>query len=141
MHEEIEEEIEEFYQGPYQKPVLGSKEVIGRVKQRLGDKARVEKEKPESRRLFSPSLDEIVAATAREYGKAVEELNGEERRGKRARMVAIISAGNQGGTSLKDRQTGDWETSSVSSAIVRKVRVAKEEGASPRVGGVKKRDK
>ena len=32
MHEEIEEEIEEFYQGPYQKPVLGSKEFIGRVK-------------------------------------------------------------------------------------------------------------
>jgi hypothetical protein len=30
MHEEIEEEIEEFYQGPYLKPVLGSKEFIGR---------------------------------------------------------------------------------------------------------------
>ena len=25
MHEEMEEEIEEFYQGPYLKPVLGSK--------------------------------------------------------------------------------------------------------------------
>ncbi len=31
MHEEIEEEIEEFYQGPYLKPVLGSKEFMGRV--------------------------------------------------------------------------------------------------------------
>jgi hypothetical protein len=33
---------------------MGSKEFIGRVKQRLWDKARVEEEKPESRRLFSP---------------------------------------------------------------------------------------
>ena len=46
MHEEIEEEVEEFYHGLYQKPVLGSQEFIGRVKQRLGDKARVEEEKP-----------------------------------------------------------------------------------------------
>ena len=30
MHEEIEEEVEEFYHGVYQKPVLGSKEFIGR---------------------------------------------------------------------------------------------------------------
>ena len=30
MHGEVEEEIEEFYKGPYQKPVLGSKEFIGR---------------------------------------------------------------------------------------------------------------
>ena len=78
MHEEIEEEVEEFYHGVYQKPVLGSKEFIGRVKQRLGDKARVEEEKPESRRLFSPGLDEIVQATARGYEKTVEELKREE---------------------------------------------------------------
>ena len=71
MHEEIEEEVEEFYHDVYQKPVLGSKEFIGRVKQRLGDKARVEEEKPESRRLFSPGLDEIVQATARGYEKTV----------------------------------------------------------------------
>ncbi|MEX0802461.1 MAG: hypothetical protein WD688_03965, partial [Candidatus Binatia bacterium] len=53
MHEEIEEEIEEFYQAPYQKPVLGSKEFIDRIKERLGDKARIEEEKPESRRIFA----------------------------------------------------------------------------------------
>ena len=53
MHEEIEEEIEEFYQGPYLKPVLGSKEFMGRVKQRLGKKAQVDEEKPESRRLLA----------------------------------------------------------------------------------------
>ena len=34
MHGEVEEEIEDFYQGPYQKPVLGSKEFIGRVKEK-----------------------------------------------------------------------------------------------------------
>jgi hypothetical protein len=90
MHEEIEEEVEEFYHGVYQKPVLGSKEFIGRVKQRLGDKARVEEEKPESRRLFSPGLDEIVQATARGYEKTVEELKRRKRgRENEARMVAI----------------------------------------------------
>jgi hypothetical protein len=66
---EIEEEIEAFYRGPYHKPVLRSKEFIGRVKDRLGDKARVEQEKPESRRIFGVELEAIVAATAREYGK------------------------------------------------------------------------
>ncbi|MGZ9174647.1 MAG: dienelactone hydrolase family protein, partial [Candidatus Binatia bacterium] len=39
VHEEIEEEILEFYQGPYQKPVLASREFIGRIKQQcLGTK-------------------------------------------------------------------------------------------------------
>ena len=50
MHGEIEEEIEDFYKGPYQKPVLGSKAFIERIRERLGDKARVDQEKPESRR-------------------------------------------------------------------------------------------
>ena len=98
MHEEIEEEIEEFYQGPYLKPVLGSKELIGRVKQRLGKKARVEEEKPESRRLFSPSLDEIVEATARGYEKTVEELKRRKRgRENEVRMVAIYLGRQLGG--------------------------------------------
>ena len=81
MHEEIEEEIEEFYRGPYQKPVLGSKEFIGRVKEEdFGAKARVEEEKPESRRLFSPGLDDIVQATAREYGKGVRGVEAAKKR-------------------------------------------------------------
>ena len=93
MHEEIEEEIEEFYRGPYQKPVLGSKEFIERVKERLGAKARVEEEKPESWRLFSPGLDDIVQATAREYGTGVEELKRRKRGGENeTRMVAIYLA-------------------------------------------------
>ena len=85
----VHEEIEEFYRGPYQKPVLGSKEFIGWIRERLGAKARVEQEKPESRRVFGLELEEIVKATAKEYGKPLEELR-RRRRGaeNEARMVA-----------------------------------------------------
>ncbi|MEX0806827.1 MAG: hypothetical protein WD688_26425, partial [Candidatus Binatia bacterium] len=92
MHEEIEEEIEEFYRAPYPKPVLGSKEFIGKVKEKLGDKARVEEEKPESRGLFSPSLDDIVEATAqgvRQGGRGVEAAK--TRRGERGADGSDIS--------------------------------------------------
>ena len=130
MHDEIEEEIAEFYQGPYQKPVLGSKEFIGRVKQRLGDKARVEEEKPESRRLFSPGLDEIMEATAREYGKGVEELKRRKRGGENeARTVAIYLGRQLGGHRHEEigKTVGLGKTSSVSSAyLLMKERLAKE---------------
>jgi len=100
MHDEIEKEIEEFYQGPYQKPVLGSKAFIGRVRERLGDKARVEQEKPEPRRVFGLELEEIVGTTAKEYGKEVEELRRRKRgRDNEARMVAIYLGRHLGGTS------------------------------------------
>ena len=137
MHEEIEEEIEEFYRGPYQKPVLGSKEFIGRVKERLGAKARVEEGKPESRRLFSPGLDDIVQATAREYGKGVEELKrrkrGEENE---ARMVAIYLGRHLGGHKHEEigQAVGLDKASSVSSAyLLMKGRVAKEKQLVRRV--------
>ena len=137
MHEEIEEEIEEFYQGPYQKPVLGSKEFIGRVKQRLGDKARVEEEKPESRRLLSPGLGEIVEATARGYGTAVEQLKRRRRgRENEARMVVIYLARQLGGHKHEEigEMIGLAKTSSVSSAyLLMKERVAKEKELHRRV--------
>jgi chromosomal replication initiation ATPase DnaA len=83
----------------------GSKEFIGRVKQRLGDKARVEEEKPESRRLFGPGLDEIVPTTARGYEKTVEELKRRKRgRENEARMVAIYLGRQLGGH--KDQEIG-----------------------------------
>jgi REP-associated tyrosine transposase len=130
MHEEIEEEIEEFYRGPYHKPVLGSKEFIGRIKQRLGDKARVEEEKPESKRLFSPGLDDIVQATAREYGKGVEDLKRRKRgRENEARLVAIYLGRQLGGHKHEEigKMVGLGKTSSVSSAyLLMKERVAKE---------------
>lgn len=137
MHDEIEEKIEEFYQGPYQKPVLGSKEFIGRVKERLGDKARVEQEKPESRRIFGVDLAEIVEATAREYGKEVEELKRRKRGGENeARMVAIYLGRHLGGHKHEEigKTVGLGKTSSVSSAyLLMKERVAKEKRLERRV--------
>jgi len=137
MHDEIEEEIEEFYQGPYQKPVLGSKEFIGRVRERLGDKARVEQEKPESRRIFGVDLEEIVEATAREYGKEVEELKRRKRGGENeARMVAIYLGRQLGGHKHEEigKTLGLGKTSSVSSAyLLMKDRVAKEKRLGRRV--------
>jgi putative transposase len=111
MHGEVEEEIKEFYEGQYQKPVLGSEEFIGRVKERLGGKARVEQEKPESRRIFGLDLEEVVETTAREYGKAVEELSDEggAERTKRG-WWQFISAGNWVGTSTrKSGKRSDWK--------------------------------
>ena len=137
MHEEIEDEIEEFYQGPYHKPVLGSKKFIGRVKERLGDKARVEEEKPESRRLFSPGLGEIVEAAARGYVTAVEQLKRRRRgRENEARMVAIYLARQLGGHKHEEigEMVGLAKTSSVSSAyLLMKERVAKEKELHRRV--------
>ena len=130
MHEEIEEEIEEFYRGPHQKPVLGSQEFTVRVKDRLGDKARVEPEKPESRRVFGVDLEAIVEATAREYGKGVEELKRRKRGGQNeARMVAIYLGRQLGGHKHEEigKAVGLENTSSVSSAyLLMKERVAKE---------------
>ena len=137
MHDEIEEEIEEFYRGPYHKPVLGSKEFIGRVRDRLGDKARVEQAKPESRRIFGVDLAEIVEATAREYGTEVEELKRRKRGGENeARMVAIYLGRHLGGHKHEEigKTVGLGKTSSVSSAyLLMKDRVAKEKRLGRRV--------
>ncbi len=140
MHEEIEEEIEEFYHGPYQKPVLGSKEFIGGVRQRLGDKARVQEDKPESRRLFRPGLQEIIAATARGYDKGVEELKRRKRGGENeARMVAIYLGRQLGGHKHEEigKTVGLDKPSSVSSAyLLMKERVATEKALQRRVRGI-----
>ncbi|MPZ77049.1 MAG: hypothetical protein GEU77_11055 [Deltaproteobacteria bacterium] len=137
MHEEIEEKIEEIYQAPYQKPVLGSKEFIDRIKERLGDKARIEEEKPESRRIFGLDLEEIVEATAREYGKGVEELKRRRRGGENeARMVAIYLGRQLGGHKHEEigKTVGLGKTSSVSSAyLLMKERIAKEKELVRRV--------
>jgi len=137
MHEEIEKEIEEFYKGPYQKPVLGSKAFIGRVRERLGDKARVEEDKPQSRRVFGLELEKIVGATAREYGREVEELRRRRRGGENeARMVAIYLGRHLGGHKHEEigKVVGLEKTSSVSSAyLLMKERVAKEKKLVRRV--------
>jgi putative transposase len=142
MHEEIEEEVEEFYRGPYLKPALGSDEFIARVKDKLGDRARVEPEKPESRRIFSPDLREIVAATAREYGKGIEELKRRRRGGENeARMVAIYLGRHLGGHKHEEigKAVGLGKASSVSSAyLLMKERVATQKGLERRVRRIEK---
>jgi len=44
---------------------LGSKAFIRRIREKLGDKARVDEEKPESREVFALEIEEIMEATAR----------------------------------------------------------------------------
>jgi hypothetical protein len=130
MHREIEKEVVDFYKGPYQKPILGDKGFIERVKKKLGDKARVEEAKPESRRVFGLGIEEIVRATAREYKIAVEDLR---RRGRGAasdaRSMAMYLCRVLGGHKHGDigKAMGLEKTSSVSSACLRmKSRVAAE---------------
>ena len=139
---EIEEEIEDFYKGPYQKPVLGSKAFIGRIREKLGDKARVDEEKPESRQVFGLEIEEIVAATAREYGKRLEELQRRKRGGENeARMIAIYLSRQLGGHKHGEigKVVGLEKTSSVSSAYLRmKARVAEEKPLVRRVRRIEK---
>ena len=58
----------------------------------------MEEEKPQSRQLFELEFEEIVRATAREYGKQVDELqrrkHGEQNE---ARMVATYLSRQLGG--------------------------------------------
>lgn len=79
----------------------------------------MQEEKPESRRLFRPGLDEIVEATARGYGKVVEELKQRKRRGENeARMVAIYLGRQLGGYKHEEigRAVGLGKTSSLPAA-------------------------
>jgi len=130
MHSEIEKEVKNFYKTPYQKPILGDKGFIERVREKLGDKARVEEAKPESRRVFALGIEEIARATAREYGKQLEDLRrrgrGEENE---ARSMAIYMCRLLGGHKHGEigKVMGLEKTSSVSSACLRmKARVAAE---------------
>ncbi|MDP6561002.1 MAG: hypothetical protein QF619_12940, partial [Candidatus Binatia bacterium] len=61
MHGQIEEEVEEYYGKQYYRPVLGGKEFVQWVMEKVG--GRVEEEKPESRRVFGVGLEEIVRMT------------------------------------------------------------------------------
>ena len=97
----------------------------------------MDEEKPESRRLFIPGLDEIVQATARGYEKTVEELKRRKRgRENEARMVAIYLGRQLGGHKHEEigKTVGLGKASSVSSAyLLLKERVAKEKQLQQRV--------
>jgi putative transposase len=122
MHAAIEEELEEFYKGRYQKPILGDKGFVQKVRGKLGEKAKVEVDKPESREVFGLGIEEIVRATAREYGKRAEDLK-ERRRGieNEARTMAIYLSRQLGGHKHSEigKMLGLDNMSSVSSACLR----------------------
>ncbi len=130
MRSEMEKEVVDFYRGPYQRPILGDKGFVQWVRQRLGESARVEEEKPESRRVFGLGIEEIARATARVYGKRLEELR-RKRRGQEneARSMAIYLCRTLGGHKHSEIGSvlGLKKTSSVSSACLRmKARVEAE---------------
>jgi len=109
---------------------LGSKEFVQRVMERIGQKAKVDGEKPESRQVFGWKMEEIVRATARVYAKAVVEI-GKRRRGKpnEARAMAMYLCRTLGGYKLTEigRVVGLEKYSSVSTAYLRmKERISKE---------------
>ena len=122
MHSEVEREVVGFYRGVYQKPILGGRDFIERVKGRLGDRGRVEEEKPESRRVFGLGIERIVEVTARVYGKRLGELR-RTRRGEEneARSMAMYLSRTMGGHKHSEigRVLGLEKASSVSSACLR----------------------
>lgn len=130
VHSEIEQEIEEFYKGPYQKAMLGGKGFVERVRGMLGERAKVEAAKPQSREVFGLGIEEIVRATAREYGKREEALK-QGRRGveNEARTMAMYLSWQLGGHKHREigKALGLDNESSVSSACLRmKLRVGQD---------------
>jgi chromosomal replication initiation ATPase DnaA len=122
MHGEIEKEIREFYGKGYQRPILGDRSFVQWVKEKLGDREKVDENQPESKKVFGLEIDEVVRATAKVYRKEIEDLR-RKRRGEEneARSMAIylsrVLAGHKhseigGALNLE-------KTSSVSSACLR----------------------
>ncbi|MBI3000534.1 MAG: hypothetical protein HYY46_19090 [Deltaproteobacteria bacterium] len=130
----------DFYKAGYRRPILGDKGFIEWVRERLGDRARVE-EKPESRRVFGLGIEEIARATARVvYGKRVEELR-RKRRGaeNEARSMAMYLCRTLGGHKHGEigKVLGLEKTSSVSSVCLRmKARVEAERKIGRRAGRI-----
>ncbi len=130
VQSEFEQAIDDFYKGRYQMPILGDKGFVHRVRERLGEKAKVEAAKPESRQVFGLRVEEIVRATAREYGKRVEDLQ-RRRRGveNQARTMAMYLSWQLGGHKRSEigKALGLDNQSSVSSACLRmKLRVVQD---------------
>ncbi|MBI2089114.1 MAG: transposase [Deltaproteobacteria bacterium] len=137
MRSEMEKEVVDFYKGPYQRPILGDRGFVEWVRERVGERARVEEEKPESRRVFGLGLEQIARATAKVYGRRLEELK-RKRRGEQneARSMAMYLCRSLGGHKHSEigRVLGLEKTSSVSSACLRmKARVGAERKIARRV--------
>jgi chromosomal replication initiation ATPase DnaA len=82
---------------------------VERVKGRLGDRARVEEEKPESRKVFGLEIERIARVTAKVYGKPLGELR-RKRRGEEneARSMAMYLCRTLGGHKSTARSGGSW---------------------------------
>lgn len=136
MRSKVEKEIQEYYRKPYFKPVLGSKAFVQWVMEKIGERATVDGEKPESRRVFGKEIKDIMTATAKAYGKSMLEL-GVKRRGEQneARAMAMYLCRALGGYKLTEigKVVGLEKYSSVSSAYLRmKERVINERRLSRR---------
>lgn len=126
----VEPAIDDFYNRRKLGPLLGGKEFLQRVKDKMGERARARDDIPESRLVFAPEVDQIVKATGRVYGKSIEELL-KRRRGVRndARAMAIYLCRALGGHKLSvvAQAVGLKNYSSTSSAYLgMKRRIEKE---------------
>ncbi len=122
MHGEMEREIREFYGGGYQRPILGDRSFVHWVREKLGDRGKVDENQPDSKKVFGLEIAEVVGATARAYGKGVEDLR-RKRRGEEneARSMAMYLSRVLGGHKHSEigGALGLEKTSSVSSACLR----------------------
>jgi REP element-mobilizing transposase RayT len=138
----VEQELKEFYRDGYQRPILGNKDFARWVKEKLGDRAQVRQEIPESRKTFGYGLEEIMRAVAAEYGIRTEQLS-KKRRGmaNEARGMAIYLSRALGGYKLVDigKVIGLENYSSVSSAYLSMKRRIEEDRRLARRGEEVKR--
>ncbi len=118
----VEKEIKEYYSRRYVRPILGTKEFVQWVVERLGDQGKVDREKPESRQVFSVELEQIIKATAKYYGKTVGDLR-KKRRGEynEARVMAVYLCRQLGGYRLTEigKAVGLENPSSVGTAYLK----------------------
>ena len=103
MDSAVEKEIKEYYSRQYLRPILGTKEFVQWVVERLGNQAKIDREKPDSRQVFSIELEQIVKATAKYYGKTLGDLR-KKRRGEynEARVMVVYLCRQLGGYRLTD---------------------------------------
>lgn len=121
MDDGVGQELRQFYREGYQRPILGGKDFVRWVKEKLGEKAKVTEEVPESKKTFGYGLEEIVRAVAAQYGIGVEGLQKTRRgRANEPRGMAIYLSRALGGYKLADigKVIGLGNYSSVSSAYL-----------------------
>ena len=136
MHSAVEKEIKEYYSRQYFRPILGTKEFAQWVVEKLGDQAKVDREKPESRQIFGVELEQILKATAKYYGKTLGDFR-KKRRGEynEARMMAVYLCRQLGGYRLTEigKAVGLENPSSVGTAYLKmKTRVEEQRAVARR---------